>query len=170
MTGRRAALKAEVVAGLAPGETLVWAGHPDPGATLSKMRFLFWIGLPIMAAAGAVAYFHVAGQVGLLVGAALTAAPFVNAWRAANTIYALTDRRAIVRCRLMGSVDETSVDLGCADPEPEILRGKGNVGTVLFVSGLPPRRRHTDYLGKFGFWDVHNAEVVASIVARAVRG
>ena len=167
---RRRALRDEVVAGLAPGEALVWAGYPDAGATLRKMRFLFWIGLPIMAAAAVAACFNAAGQVGLLVGAALTAGPFVNAWRAVNTVYVLTDRRAIVLCRLMGSVDQSNVALDCADAEPEILRGEGDVGTVLFVSGLPPRRRHTDYQGKFGFWNVPNADEVARIVQRAVEG
>lgn len=166
---RRAALRAEVVEGFAPREVLVWAGHPDTRATLRKMRFLFWIGVPVMAIAGVVAPFHVAGQAALLAGAALTAGPFVNAWRAANTVYVLTNRRAIVLCQLMGSIDSMSVDLGGADPEPEILRGEGNTGTVLFVSGLPPRRRHTDYTGKFGFWDVPNADDVAGIVQTTVR-
>ncbi|WP_424958279.1 hypothetical protein [Hyphomicrobium sp. 1Nfss2.1] len=136
---------------------------------MRKMRFLFWIGVPIIAIAGIVALFHVAGQVALLAGVALTAGPFVNAWRAANTVYVLTDRRAIVLCRLLGSVDSMSIDLGFADPEPEILRGEKKVGTVLFVSGLPPRRRHTDYQGKFGFWDIPNADGVAGFVQKTVR-
>ena len=169
LASRRAALKKEVVAGLAPGEALVWVGYPDAGATLRKMRFLFFIGVPIMAIAGVVTYFSAAGQFGILAGAALTAGPLVNAWRAANTVYVLTDRRAIILCRLSRGLDRMSVDLGCADREPEILRGEGNVGTVLFVSGLSPRRRHTDYQGKFGFWDVPNVDEVAAIVQRAVR-
>ncbi len=147
----------------------MWAGHPDARATMRKMRFLFWIGLPIMVIASVVAPFHVAGQTALLAGAALTAGPFVNAWRAMNTVYVLTNHRAVVLCRLVGSVDSASVDLGCADPEPEILRGEGHVGTVLFVSGLPPRRRHTDYRGKFAFWDVPNADEVARMVQTTVR-
>lgn len=168
LASHRAALRAEVLARFAPGETLVWAGHPDARATLRKMRFLFWIGVPMIAIAAVVAHFHVAGQAALLAGVTLTAGPFVNAWRAANTVYVLTDCRAIVLCRLMGRIDSMSVDLGGADPEPEILRNGANVGTVLFVSGMPPRRRHTDYLGKFGFWDIPDADDVAGIVQRTV--
>lgn len=128
------------------------------------MRFLFWIGVPLMATAGILTLFHSAGVVGLIIGAALTAGPFVIAGRARNTIYALTDIRAIIVC----GKTFVSVDLGGADREPEILRLEGKSGTVLFVSGLPRRVRYTDYTGKFGFWDVADADGVAAVVRAVV--
>jgi hypothetical protein len=164
---KSAALADKVRAELGAQEKLIWTGHPDAGATFRKMRFLLWIGIPWTAIAGILTVFHSAGVVGLIIGAALTAGPFVNAGRARNTIYALTDSRAIIICKLAGGTTQVSVDLSGADREPEILRLEGKSGSVLFVSGLPPRRRYTDYTGKFGFWDVADADEVADVV-RAV--
>ena len=168
LSARRVQLTEAVRAELGADEKLIWTGHPDAGATFRKMRFLLWIGIPFTAIAAILALFHSAGVVGLIIGGALTAGPFVNAGRARNTIYALTDSRAIVICKLAGGTTQVSVDLSGADREPEILRLEGKSGTVLFVSGLPPRRRYTDYTGKFGFWDVADADEVADVVRAVV--
>jgi hypothetical protein len=165
---RRAALAEDLRAELGAGENLVWLGGPDARATFRKMRPLLWTGIPWTAIAGIIAVFHGAGLVGMIMGLALAAGPFVNAWLAANTIYALTDRRAIVLCRPIGGRTLVSVDLAGADREPEILRSYGGCGTVLFASNLPPRRRYTDYRGKFGFWDVPDPDGVAAALRPAI--
>lgn len=163
-SARRAALQAEIVSELQPGERLVWTGHPDPRAVFRKLRWLFWIALPVVAGATLFAYDNVLAQFVLLAGLAMLLGPVVAAFRARGTIYALTGRRALVLSTSVGHRAFTSVDLSGADETVEVLRGEGDAGTVLFVSGLPPRRRYTDYTGKFGFWDVSNVSEVAAAV------
>lgn len=109
---------------------------------------------------------HIAAQFALLAGLALMFGPVVAAWMARGTIYALTDRRALILSKSVRHRALTCVDLSAADKTVEMLKGEGEGGTVLFVSGLPPRRGYTDFTGKFGFWDVADAAEVAAIVQK----
>ena len=166
VSARREALVEKVRAELGVNEQLIWTGHPDADATFRKLRPLLWFGIAWTALAGALALFYSAAVVGVMIGAALTGGPFLNARRARNTVYALTESRAIIIC----GKSFVSVALAGADREPEILRLEGKSGTVLFVSGLPRRVKYTDYTGKFGFWDVPNADEVADVVRAVVNG
>jgi hypothetical protein len=164
-SSRQAALQAEIATELQPGERLVWTGYPAAGAVFRKLLWLIWVGGPVVV----VAWFvrdQIAGQLALLAGLTLMLGPVVAAWMARGTIYALTARRALILSKSIGHRALSSVDLSAADKRVESLQGEGGGGTVLFVSGLPPRRRYTDYTGKFGFWDVPDAAQVAAIVQK----
>jgi hypothetical protein len=163
-SSRQASLQAEIEAELEPGERLVWTGHPEARAAFRRLRWLYWVSVPWVAIAAWFARDSVAAQFALLAGLALLLGPVVAASMARRTIYALTDRRALVASKSIGHRALMRVDLSLADETVEILRGEGAGGTVLFVSGLPPRRRYTDYTGKFGFWDLPDAAQVAAIV------
>jgi hypothetical protein len=165
-SSRRASLQAEIETELEPGERLVWTGQPDARAVFRKLRWLLGAGGLVVAIAGWFALDSAAAQFALLTGLALLLGPAVAALMARGTIYGLTDRRALVLSKSIGHRALTSVDLSAADDAVELLEGEGGSGTVLFVSGLPRRRRYTDYTGKFGFWDVPDAAEVAAIVQR----
>ena len=160
---RQASLQAEIETELEPDERLVWTGQPDARAVFRKLRWLVGVGGLVVAIAGWFAL-SVAAQFALLAGLALLLGPAVAALMAHGTIYGLTNRRALILSRSIGHRALTSVDLSAADDAVELLDGEGGSGTVLFVSGLPRRRRYTDYTGKFGFWDVPDAAEVAAIV------
>ena len=165
-SSRRASLQAVIEAELEPGERLVWTGQSDARAVFRKLRWLIWVGGPVAGIAGWFARDSIAAQFVLLAGLALLLGPAVAALMARGTIYGLTNRRALVVSTSIGHRALTSVDLSVADDVVELLEGEGGSGAVLFVSGLPRRRRYTDYTGKFGFWDVPNAAQVAAIVQK----
>ena len=123
----------------------------------------------VVAIAGWFALDSIAAQFALLAGLALLG-PAVAALMARGTIYGLTNRRALILSRSIGHRALTSVDLSAADDVVELLEGEGGSDTVLFISGLPRRRRYTDYTGKFGFWDVPDAAEVAAIVQSQLDG
>jgi hypothetical protein len=161
---RRASLQAEIASELEPGERLVWTGHPDARAVFRKLLWLIWVGGPVVAIAAWFAHDFLVAQFAVLAGLALLLGPGVAALMARRTIYGLTDRRALILSKSIGHRALSSVDLSAADKRVETLQGEGGGGTVLFVSGLAPRRRYTDYTGKFGFWDVPDAAQVAAVV------
>lgn len=166
VSSRRAPLQAEIEAELEPDERLIWTGQPDAWAVFRKLRWLIFFAAPVVAIAAWFARDSIAAQFVLLAGLALLLGPAVAALMARGTVYGLTDRRALVVSKSIGHRALMSVDLSCADDSVELLEGEGASGTVLFVSGLPRRRRYTDYTGKFGFWDVPQAAQVAAIVQR----
>jgi hypothetical protein len=160
----QASLQAEIETELEPDERLVWTGQPDARAVFRKLRWLVGVGGLVVVIAGWFALYSVAAQFALLAGLALLLGPAVAALVARGTIYGLTNRRALILSRSIGHRALTSVDLRAADDAVELLDGECGSGTVLFVSGLPRRRRYTDYTGKSGFWDVPDAAQVAAIV------
>jgi len=162
-------LQAELAKELGPSERIVWKGYPDDRVVFRKLRWLVLVALPILAVSAPFALDYLIAQFLILVAMALFLGPFVSAARARSTIYALTDQRALVLSRSFGYRSISSVDLSAADDKAEILPSEGNAGTVLFVSGLSPRRRYTDYTGKFGFWDVPDASSVAATVEEVIR-
>ena len=166
VSSRRAPLQAEIEAELEPDERLIWTGQPDPWAVFRKLRWLIFFAAPVVAIAAWFARDSIAAQFVLLASLALLLGPAVAALMARGTVYGLTNRRALVVSKSIGHRSLMSVDLSCADDAVELLEGKGASGTVLFVSGLPRRRRYTDHTGKFGFWDVPQAAQVAAIVQR----
>jgi hypothetical protein len=93
---------------LRPGETLIWVGQPDPACFAREVRraYLLLLGLSAVLAGGAVyaaysshsalmAFWALPLIAGLLVYV-LVAAPWRYPERVLRTIYAITDRRALV--------------------------------------------------------------------------
>ncbi len=159
---------------LQPGERIVVAVRPDMRSILYSKRFLFWIGIPWLAA---VAILSATGLVsnGLLApfalaGTAMLAAPFVIAFEAAFTTYAVTDRRALIVRRAPARPPLVSVAFADMDRELEVLETGDGAGHLYFASGYSTRMRDTDHTGKLAFRDVADVRKIAGLLARARNG
>ena len=156
---------------LAPGETVQWAGGPDPFAALRTTRWLWWIGLPWTVVALTL---WLLGRITdgwemfvIAPGVALIAGPFLIVFYAQGTTYAITDRRAIIKHDTFSRRRLVSVAFENMDDKLEILpAGPGN-GHVYFASGLPTKINDVDYSGKLAFRHVAAPEAVAEILDRA---
>jgi len=168
-TGQRALLPA-LTPHLRTGETLRWASRPDVYSILRSKSALWWIGVPWLA------FWFGVNLMGWLswdwftpfglVGFAFIAAPLILLYRSDSTLYAITDRRALILHG--GSKPEiVSVSFAQMDDEIEILPTQRGAGHVYFASNFSTRRRDVDHTGKIAFRDVANAEQVAKILTDA---
>lgn len=165
-TGRRA-LPPALTPHLRPGETLRWASRPDVYSILRSKSALWWIGVPWLAFWLGV---YLMGWLSWdwftpfgLVGFAFIAAPFILLYRSDSTLYAITDRRALI---VHGGAKPETVSVGFEqmDDELEIIPTQRSAGHVYFASNFSTRRRDVDHIGKIAFRDVANAEQVAKIL------
>lgn len=159
---------------LQPGERVIAAVRPDMRSILYSKRFLFWIGIPWLAA---VAILSATGLVsnGLLApfalaGAATVAAPFVMMFEAAFTTYAVTDRRALIVRRAPARHPLVSVAFADMNRELKVLETGDGAGHLYFASGYSTRMRDTDHTGKLAFRDVADVHKLADLLARARNG
>ncbi len=159
---------------LQPGERVIAAVQPDMRAILRSKRFLLWIGLPWLFA---VALLYATGTLSggvlapfALAGAAMLAAPFVIAFEAAFTTYAVTDRRALIVRRAPARPPLVSVAFADMDRELEVLETGDGAGHLYFASGYSTRMRDTDHTGKLAFRDVADVRKIAGLLARARNG
>ncbi len=153
---------------LEPGEKVVWTGGPDAGSTLRTQTALWWVGIPYMAVALALFYF---GRVGsgwewfvIMPGVALLAAPILLAIFAGGTIYAITDRRAIIKHDALGNQQSVAVRFEDMDEKLEILPVRPGIGHLYFASCVPTRISDTDYTGKLAFRELAKPEAVAAFL------
>jgi hypothetical protein len=168
-TGERPLLPA-LEAHLEKGEKVRWAARADFRSVLRTKLVLWWIGVPWTIAVIALYFtrwlpneaFFPLGMVGF----AFLAAPFILVFEGDRTIYAITDRRAlIVHGGMRHSVVKHSFrDM---DEELEVLETGGGAGHVYFASNMSTKMRDTDHTGKLAFRDVANAKKVAEILDRA---
>lgn len=165
---RRLATLSEV---LTPGETVQWAGGPDPVSALRTTRWLWWIGLPWTSVALTLWLLGLIASgwemFAIAPGIALVAGPFLMVFYAQGTTYAITNRRAIIKHDTFSRRRLVSVAFENMDDKLEILPvGPGN-GHVYFASGLPTRINDVDYSGKLAFRHVAAPEAVAEMLERA---
>jgi len=149
---------------LEPGERVIYAVRPDIWTTIRNKIFLWWI-----AAAWCIAVFglffggHVSWGILIpfaLVGLAMLVAPIILAIETQYTIYAITDRRAlIVRTGLRPST--VSCPFNRMDDKLEIITaGKG--GHLYFASNMSTKLRDVDYTGKLAFRDLADVQTAAT--------
>jgi hypothetical protein len=158
---------------LEPGERVLYAVRPDLRVTLRNKMFLLWIGVPWCV--GVLGLFF-AGRASPLiavplamVGIAMVAAPIIMAIDAQYTVYAITDRRAlIVRHGLRPAV--VSCLFERMDAAPEIMTAGGNGGHLYFASDMSTKLRDVDYTGKLGFRDLADVRTAAEQLAAARKG
>jgi hypothetical protein len=144
---------AEITGMLVSGEKVLWAGGPDALATLRTKAALWWVGVPWLLV---VLVLIVAGLIpegwrliAVAPGLAFAAAPFVMAYLAGGTVYAITDRRVIVRLpsTKRGSVDifdeqqSISLSFDALDEKTEILPTRTGFGHLYFASAFPRAAR-----------------------------
>lgn len=142
---------------LEPGERVLYAVRPDIWVTLRNKLFLWWIGIPWCAGTLSL-YFagRASALVALplaLVGIAMVAAPFIMAVDTRFTVYAITDRRALIVHNGVRP-DLTSCPFERMDETPDIVTAGGRGGHLYFASDMPAKRRDVDYTGRLAFRDL----------------
>lgn len=169
---RQAALELAEI--LERNEKVIWATRPDTLSTLRTKIVVWWVGIPWCAA---VFGLLISGKVSSgilvplgLVGFALMAAPFVMLFENALTIYAITDRRALIARRSPSRPPLVSCRFDAMDKKLEILETGGGAGHVYFASGWSTKNRDTDFQGKLAFRDVAKAHDAAKVLDIARRG
>jgi hypothetical protein len=99
-------------------------------------------------------------------GLVFVAAPFLLVFYAGGTIYAITDRRAIIKHDALGKRQTVSVAFADMDDKLEILATRPGIGHLYFASGLPTKLSDVDYTGKLVFREIAKPEDVAQLLER----
>ena len=84
---------------LQPGERVLWQSQPDGVARMMMWRFLWWIGFPwLLLTAIAISRGWIGQSTAplLMVGLMMVAAPFVMLLHDLQTLFAITNRRALI--------------------------------------------------------------------------
>jgi hypothetical protein len=158
---------------LQPGERVLYAVRPDIWVTLRNKLFLWWIGIPWCAGTLSL-YFagRASPAVALplaMIGVAMVVAPIIMAIDTQYTIYAITDRRALIVRDGFWS-DLLSCPFERMDAALEIMAPGGRGGHLYFASGMPTKLRDVDYTGKLAFRDLADPQEAASRLEAARKG
>ena len=154
------------------GERVLWQSRPDAWTNMMMLRFLWWIGVPWLAVA------ILATQKGwidessfffLIVGVVMLAAPVVAYIRDMQTLFAITDRRALILRNEWGRKSATSTTFAQMDKQLEILPIRNHIGHLNFASRKSTKSPDADYTGRYGFRHVKDVEKVRDLLDR-VRG
>ncbi|OQW56184.1 MAG: hypothetical protein A4S14_10455 [Proteobacteria bacterium SG_bin9] len=157
---------------LANDEPVLWQGQPDPVNGMLVLRVLWAIGLPWLILT------YMAFQRGwigeaatplALIGLGLTAGPFVKALYDMQTLYAITDRRAIILRTAWGKPSVYSSPFAIMDRKLEVLAAGRGAAHLNFRSGVSARLPDSDYTGRYGFRSIRDVESVRTILENASR-
>ena len=167
-----AGLRRLLTGALQPGERVLWQGQPDGIARMMMWRLLWWIGFPWLLFT-AVAVFR--GWIGqstvplLMVGLMMVAAPFVMLLHDLQTLFAITNRRALIVRTAWGKLSVAATRFDDMDASLEITDIGRGAGHLNFASGRSTRSPDTDYTGRYGFRCVRNAPGIRAMLERARR-
>jgi hypothetical protein len=152
---------------LESGERVRWAARPNVYSVLRTKSALWWIGgLWLVLWFGV----YLLGWLSWdwftpfgLIGLAFVAGPFVMLYESDNTVYAITNRRALI---VHGGMKREAVSVAFErmDEKLEVLETGNGAGHVYFASNMPSKQRDTDHTGRIAFRDVANARGVAAIL------
>jgi hypothetical protein len=104
-----------------------------------------------------------------MVGLMMVAAPFVMLLHDLQTLFAITDRRALIVRTAWGKRTVTATRFEDMDAAFEILDIGRGAGHLNFASARSTRSPDTDYTGRYGFRCVRNPTAVRDILERACR-
>jgi hypothetical protein len=158
---------------LREGERVVWRGQPDGIARAAMWRFLWWIGFPwllLTVLAFSAGWIDQAAQPLVMVGIAMVAAPAVMLLHDLQTLYVITDRRALILRTAWGRPTVSQTSFEGMDAVFEILDIGRGAGHLNFASGRSTRSPDTDYTGRYGFRCVRNPAHVRDILDDARSG
>lgn len=188
------ALRGQAEALLAPGETVVWAGRPDPSRTALAALPIYLFAIPwtaislvffVSAVAGSTGLAEIGGVKGwaglafvlfstpfVLIGLALMTAP-LWAWReAARGGFLVTDRR-VVKMTLGAGVATTKSLAGSALRGAESKRRADGIGSVKALGPIgrdSDGDRKTDDIVMVGVRDAAGAENAIWRLVEAAKG
>lgn len=155
---------------LEDGERVIWQGQPDGVANMMMWRFLWWVGgvwLLVTITAFANGWIDVSAKPLLMVGAAMLAAPFVMLLHDLQTLFVITNRRALILRTAWGRPIARPTSFQAMDREFEILDIGRGAGHLNFASGISTRSPDTDYTGRYGFRCVRDPARIRDILERA---
>lgn len=158
---------------LQDGERVIWQGQPDGVARMMMWRCLWWIGLPwLLLTVIAIGndWIGQAAQPLAMLGVAMAAAPLVMLLQDLQTLYLITDRRALILRTAWGRRTVGQTPFQAMDAELEILDIGGGAGHLNFTSGRSTRSPDTDYTGRYGFRCVRDAPRIRDILEGARAG
>lgn len=149
------------------GERVFWAGKPDIFSLIRTQKILWLAGGALLAWATTALLMHwIGGTVFMplaLVSIAFLAGPLLNLSEHGHTVYAITNRGAlIVHGGMRPEVVRTLFSE--IDATFEVLSTGYGAGHVYFASGKPTRMRDVDYTGKLAFRNVLQAQHIARVL------
>lgn len=135
-------------------------------------RFCWWTGFPWLlftAIAFSRGWIDESAVPLLVVGLAMIAGPFVMLLHDLQTLFAITNRRALIVRTAWGRPTVAATRFDDMDATFEIADIGRGAGHLNFASGRSTRSPDTDYTGRYGFRCVRNAVGVHDILERARR-
>ncbi len=155
---------------LKEGERVLWTGHADVGSALRTQIVMWWVGMPWTIGAVVLIAFNVIPQnfqfTVLAFGGLFLAAPFLLTFHATGAIYAITNRRAIIKRDALGQKQTVSVPFEDMDEKLEIMGTNGETGHLYFASRMSTRLADADFDGKLAFRELPRAQEVADLLDR----
>jgi hypothetical protein len=156
---------------LADDERVIWQSRPDAWADMMMLRFLWWIGVPWMAFAIVATHkgwIDESAFFFLVTGAVMLGGPIALYIHDLQTLFVITDRRALILRTAWGKKVATSTSYAQMSKDIEVLPISGHVGHVNFASGVSTKKQDTDYTGRYGFRCVKHAQNVRELLLRAL--
>lgn len=170
----QAQVEAIAVRQIDPGERLLWSGTPSPGEAASAALPGTLIGVPFTAfaafwmwsawsiaphAAGPFRFFPLFGIPFMVIGLGMVLAPLWASLRARNTVYALTERRALIIVDGVGGgiSSYARADMGELT-RTERVDGRGSVFFAIRTSTTSRGFVKHTRVGFIGIPDVRNVE------------
>jgi hypothetical protein len=154
------------------GETILWQGRPDALAGLRYTGATWFLSLPWIAMtvfANWMRWIDDATTPLFLVGAAFAAIPILFFIRDLQTLFVITDRRALVVRGVWKDNKATADSTSFAQmhtPKAEVV--SGDVGHLTFAAGISTRKEDSDEKGRYGFRNIKNVEKVRDLLADAM--
>ncbi len=158
---------------LQDGERVIWQGQPDGVAHMMMWRYLWWIGFPwLLLTVIAIGFDWIGGaaQPLAMLGVAMVAAPLVMLLQDLQTLYLITDRRALILRTAWGRRTVSQTPFQAMDPDCEILDIGRGAGHLNFASGRSTRSPDADYTGRYGFRCLREAPRIREILEGARTG
>jgi hypothetical protein len=156
---------------LLDGERAIWQSRPDAWTSMMALRFLWWIGVPWLALtvlAARTGWIDQSTSFFAIVGLVMLAGPVVAYVRDLQTLFVITDRRALILRNEFGRKSATSTTYAQMD-NLEVLPVSGDVGHLLFASRKSSKSPDADYTGRYGFRHVKEVEKVRTLLNQACR-
>jgi len=155
------------------GERVLWQGRPDAWADLRMLLATWWLGVPwvaIAALATFMGWIDDAAFALIMIGVLIMALPLIHFARDLQTLFVITDRRALILRAAWKDSKTTaaSTSYNQMDKELEILMVSGKVGHLNFASHVSTRNEDADHTGRYGFRCVKDVEKVRDLLAGAI--